>query len=366
MICSKIGVYIPTLSGGGAQRAALNLAQGFLSNDCRVSLILVRAQGPLMDEIPSGANVINLDAHRTVASIPKLALHLRQVEYDAVVSMMNYANIGAVLANSLAGNPVRLVLVEQNMISKTFQNLEYKYRTIRQTLTRFLYPQADYVTAVSRGVALDLKESTGLNKAHSIYNPISVDGDSLSLESPESVHRWFAGNESVVLGAGRLTEQKGFPVLIRALRHIHNGGRPCRLIIIGEGEARTALEELIRDLDLEEFVDFPGFVDNPYKFMQAADVFALSSRWEGFGNVLVEAMACGTPVVSTECPSGPAEILDDGKWGHLVPVGNDKALAKAIIRTLEDPPVTSEELVDRSADFAPDKIAAEYLNRFLE
>lgn len=361
----KIGVYIPTLSGGGAQRAALNLAQGFLSNDCRVSLILVRAQGPLMDEIPLGANVINLDAHRTIASIPKLALHLRQGEYDAVISMMNYANICAVVANSLAVNSVRVILVEQNMISRTFKKLEYRYRTIRRTLTRFLYPQADYVTAVSRGVALDLEESTGLNKAHSIYNPISVDGDLSSLESPESVHRWFARNESVVLGAGRLTEQKGFPVLIRALRHIHDGGRPCRLIIIGEGEARSDLEGLIHDFDLEEFVDFPGFVDNPYRFMQAADLFALSSRWEGFGNVLVEAMACGTPVVSTKCPSGPAEILEDGKWGHLVPVGDDRALAKAIIKTLEDPPVSFEELIDRSADFAPHEIASEYLNKFI-
>jgi glycosyltransferase involved in cell wall biosynthesis len=358
----KIGIYIPTLSGGGAQRAALNLAEGFLGNDCQASLILVKAQGPLMDDIPSGANVINLNAYRTVSSIPKLSLHLRQVEYDVVISMMNYVNICAVAANIMAGNPARLILVEQNTISRTFQKLNYRQRAVRRTLTQFLYPQADYVTAVSQGAALDLEELTGLNDVRTIYNPISVVSDFSSLKSPESIHPWFGKSDSVVLGAGLLTEQKGFPTLIRAFRHIRDEGRACRLIIIGEREEKDKLEALIRDLNLENVVSLPGFADNPYEYMRAADVFALSSRWEGFGNVLVEAMACGTPVVSTDCPYGPAEILQNGRWGHLVPVNDNQALAHAIIDTLEAPLADADDLVERSKDFAPKKIAKQYLS----
>ena len=362
----KVGLYIPTLSGGGAQRVALNLAQGFLGAGRKVSLILVKAQGPLVDDIPEGVEVVDLDSCRTVTSIPKLSFHLYRVGYDIVISFMNYVNICAVIASVLAGFGNRLVVTEHNNFSQVTKEVSSTEIKIRQILMRLLYPSADNVIAVSKGVAHDLERVIGSSNVDSIPNPISVNIPTSSIESKSLPHAWFGRTEPVVLGAGRLTRQKGFSTLIRALHHIHDCGRSCRLIIMGEGEARGDLETLVRDLDLENAVSLPGFVNDPHEFMRAADVFALSSRWEGFGNVLVEAMACGTPVVSTECPSGPAEILEDGEWGHLVPVGDDRALAKAIVEALEDPPVTSEELIDRSDDFAPDKIASEYLNKILD
>jgi len=357
----KVGFYIPSLNGGGAQRVALNLAQGLLTNNCQVDLILVQAEGQLLDSIPSGVNVVNLDASRTLTSIPRLALHLSRIQYDTVVSFMNYVNICAVVASRMACKSPELVLTEHNTVSRIFQRMSPGQRAIRRRLIRLLYPCADHIIAVSRGVARDLKEYIGLNSVQSIPNPVSIDDTTSTIGSQSVPHAWFQDSEVVILGAGRLTEQKEFSTLIRALSYIRDKGRTCRLIIIGEGEAREDLESLIHNLGLEGAVSLPGFVKNPYDFMRAADVFVLSSRWEGFGNVLVEAMACGTPVVSTDCPNGPAEILEEGKWGRLVPVADDKALAQAIIQTLDDPPVSTQELVQRAKDFSPEKIANQYL-----
>lgn len=361
-MCYKIGLFIPTLSGGGAQRVALNLAQGFLATNCQVSLILVRAEGPLMEDIPPGVEVIDFNANRTLKSIPKLALHLRETQYDAVISFMNYVNVCAVIAKRLACSSCRLILTEHTIVSQSFQKKSTKERTIRRALMRLLYPLANHVVAVSQGVARDMEDFTGLSGVKFIPNPIVGNNKVLSTEGQALPHPWFAETHSVILGAGRLTELKDFSTLIRSLRQIRDRGRACRLVIIGEGEARDDLEALVRNLGLDDVVCLPGFVDNPYEFMQGADVLVLSSRWEGFGNVLVEAMACGTPVVSTDCPNGPREILEDGKWGCLVPVGDNKALAEAITKTLDAPPAPSDDLIDRARDFAPEKIAEQYLS----
>jgi glycosyltransferase involved in cell wall biosynthesis len=173
-----------------------------------------------------------------------------------------------------------------------------------------------------------------MEKIKVIYNPVITPELFARAEEPLD-HPWFRpGEPPVVLGVGRLTQAKDFPTLIRAFALVRKE-RPARLMILGEGEERPKLEALVRELRLEEDVALPGFVDNPYKYMKRAAVFVLSSRWEGFGIVLVEAMALGTPVVATDCPSGPAEILENGKWGRLVPPGDPEALAKAILDTLE-------------------------------
>ncbi|NLO89188.1 MAG: glycosyltransferase, partial [Clostridia bacterium] len=187
------------------------------------------------------------------------------------------------------------------------------------------------VVAVSQGVADDLVKTTGLMREliKVIYNPIVT--PELLEKAKESIgHPWFKpGQPPVILSAGRLTAAKDFPTLIHAFARVR-AERLARLMILGEGEERPNLESLVRELGLESDVSMPEFVENPYAYMARAAVFVLSSAWEGFGNVLVEAMAVGTPVVSTDCPSGPAEILEGGKWGKLVPVGDVEKLAKAL------------------------------------
>ena len=173
-------------------------------------------------------------------------------------------------------------------------------------------------------------------------------------------HPWFLpGEPPVILGVGRLTQAKDFPTLIRAFALVRKK-HPARLMILGEGEERSKLETLVQELGLEKEVSLPGFVDNPYKYMKRAAVFVLSSKWEGFGNVLVEAMALGTPVVSTNCPSGPAEILENGRWGRLVPVGDVYALAEAIIETLDEE--HHPDVANRAKDFAVELAVEKYIN----
>lgn len=362
----KVGLYIPTLSGGGAQRVALNLAQGLVSNNCDVSLILVKLEGRLRNEIPAEVNLVDLDAARTLTSVPKLAFHLWRAQYDVVISFMNYVNLYAVVASILSKSTHDLILTEHSTFSRSLYKKNRVTRWIRLKLVQYLYPIADHITAVSRGATEDLQRTVGLQDVCTIPNPISVHEPIQTTGIEGSTHPWFAEPGPVVLGAGRLTDPKGFSTLVRSLTHIRNSGLNARLVIIGEGEKRSHLEGLARKMDIYEYVCLPGFVDNPYEFMQGADVFVLSSKWEGFGNVLVEAMACGTPVVSTDCPNGPSEILEGGRFGHLVPVEDDEALAQAIIDTLDAPPAASDKLTERAKTFSPKKIARRYLALYSE
>jgi glycosyltransferase involved in cell wall biosynthesis len=223
------------------------------------------------------------------------------------------------------------------------------------------YLKADCIVAVSEGVADDLVSEVGLPRSaiRVIYNPVVTPELAARAEEP-LVHPWLVpGSAPVLLAAGRLSAQKDFPTLLRAFARVR-AARPARLIILGEGELRAQLEAQAVALGLGEDVQFPGFVENPYAYMRRAGVFVLSSAWEGFGIVLVEAMACGAPVVSTDCPVGPAEILEGGRYGPLVPIGDDGALAHAILSAL-DCPMDPERLRARAGDFALEKIGRQYL-----
>jgi glycosyltransferase involved in cell wall biosynthesis len=200
---------------------------------------------------------------------------------------------------------------------------------------RIFYPWADGIVTVSQGVAKDLAQITGLplERIRVIYNPVIT--PELREQTKETTdHPWFApGEPPVVLGAGRLVEQKDFPTLIRAFAQVRRV-RPARLIILGSGREQKRLEALVQDLSIEEDVGWLGFVKNPFAYMAHSAVFVLSSAWEGLPTVLIEAMAAGASVVSTNCESGPAEILDNGKYGSLVAVGNSEAMAEAILNVL--------------------------------
>jgi glycosyltransferase involved in cell wall biosynthesis len=227
-----------------------------------------------------------------------------------------------------------------------------------------LYRRADALVAVSTGVADDLVATLRLPRdmITVIYNPIPVTDIRRLAESP-TAHPWLArGEPPVILGVGRLTKQKDFSSLIRAFARVRQQ-RPVRLIILGDGELRGELEALARSLGVAADVTLPGFVDNPFPWMKGAAVFALSSAWEGFGNALIEAMACGTPVIATDCTTGPAELLDDGRYGPLVPVGNDQALADAVCEMLDRPKAAA--LLAARADVFAAPIALQKFEKLL-
>jgi glycosyltransferase involved in cell wall biosynthesis len=248
----------------------------------------------------------------------------------------------------------------QTAISPESQNITQLKRRLTPQLVRWFYPWAESIVPVSQGVAEDLARiGLSLERVQVIYNPVVT--PELFEKAQEPVeHPWFSpGQPPVILGVGRLEQQKNFSTLIRAFAQVHQQ-HSARLIILGEGSERSYLESLIKELGLTENVALPGFVANPYAYMARAAMFVLSSAWEGLPTVLIEAMAVETPVVSTDCDSGPAEILKNGKYGKLVGVGDIKGLAEAMISTLTEP-TDLRALQQRTVDFSVDGVLAQYM-----
>jgi len=336
----NLALFLPSLRGGGAERVMVHLARGFAERGLKVDLVLAKAEGPYLKEVPDSVRVVDFNSSRVLWSLPKLVGYLRRERPKALLSALDHANIIALWARAIACVPTRVVVSVHN----TTHLATAHGHNLRGRMTPFLiplfYPWADKVVAVSEGVADDLMRFTGFarGRIQVIYNPVVT--PELFVKTEELVnHLWFRpGEPPVIVGVGRLSEEKDFPTLLKAFTLVRRE-RPARLMILGEGEDRPKLEALIEELGLEEDVALPGFVDNPYKYMKRAAVLVLSSRWEGLPTVLIEALALGTPVVSNDCPSGPREVLEDGKWGMLVPVGAVEALAEAILKTLENPHV---------------------------
>jgi glycosyltransferase involved in cell wall biosynthesis len=229
-------------------------------------------------------------------------------------------------------------------------------------IVRRTYPRADGIVAVSRGVADDLVTCAGLpaDRVLAIPNPIVTPALLRRAEEPPP-HPWLLPcNPPVVLAAGRLHPQKDFPTLLRGFAEARRLRPALRLVLLGEGAERPVLARLAQELGIEEAIFLPGHVDNPYAYMSRAAVFALSSVYEGLPTVLIEALACGAPVVSTDCPSGPAEILENGRFGRLVPVGDWSALAAGILAAL-DAPDDREARRRRGLDFTSEAVARRYL-----
>lgn len=332
-----ISLYLPSLRGGGAERSMLTLANAFAEKGLKVDVVLAKAEGPFLDLVAPGVCVVDLDASRVATSLPALIRYLREKRPPAMLSAMHYANVIALCARIVANVPTRLVVSERNTLTPVSHSTALKRMRLMPWLMRLLYPRADAIVAVSAGVAADLSSAIGLprERISVIYNPV-VSRQLLSRSREPVVNAWVNSEQSpIVLAAGRLSAQKDYPTLINAFARIRRE-RPVRLVILGEGEERASLERQVQSMGLGAHVLLPGFVDNPFSWMRQAAVFVLSSRWEGLPGVLIQAMACGAPVVSTDCPSGPREILADGEWGRLVPVGDDSALAEAISSTLDE------------------------------
>lgn len=327
----KLAIFLPSLSGGGAERSMLNLAHGVAERGYPVDLVLAQAKGPYMSLVHKHVRIVDLKASRVLASLPALARYLRTEQPKALISALNYANVVAVWARKLAGVPTKVLVNEQNTVSKSAFNSARRRQRLVPYFMKYFYPWADHIIGNSQGVAEDLSEVTGLprQRIDILYNPV------VTPEVQEKVHAalhhpWFEpGQPPVVLAVGRLTKQKDFPTLIRAFAQVVTN-RPARLMILGEGVDRPMLEGLVKELGMENHVSLPGFVENPYAYMKRAALYVLSSRWEGLPTVLIEALYCGRPIIATDCPSGPREILAGGQHGVLVPVGDVAALSRAI------------------------------------
>ena len=358
----RLAVLISFSGAGGVERMMLNLVEEFVRRGYHIDLLLIRAEGEHLRELPEGVNVIRLGVQHTLASVPPLARWLRRNQPPVLLVAKDRAGRAALWARRLAGVNTRIAIRLGTNLSAALAGRGWLRRVTRTLPMRWSYRMAEQVIAVSHGVAEDTARVTGMPPEHIsvAHNPV-ITPRLLALAETPLEHPWFVEHETpVILGAGRLTRQKDFHTLIRAFAQAREV-RPCRLIILGDGGQRDELLALATELGVAEDVDLPGFAANPYAWMRAADLFVLSSRWEGSPNVLTEAMACGTPVVSTDCPSGPRETLQDGRFGPLVAVGDDKGLGQAILDTLAAPPA-AEAMRAAVADFAVARSADEYLD----
>jgi len=357
----RIAVFVSFSGTGGVERMVASLTRGFVDLSQRVDLVLVRAEGPHLARVPPQVNQVRLGTRHGLSALPALAQYLRRRRPAALLAAKDRAGRVAVLARSLAGTDTRIVLRLGTNLSTAMAGRTALERALRYWPIRRLYPWLDGVVAVSQGVAEDTTRIARIppERITVIRNPV-ITPELLGQAALPCPHPWFQpGSPPVVLGMGRLQQQKDFPTLIRAFALVRRR-RPCRLVILGEGSGRAALLDLIDALGLAGEVDLAGFQANPYPFLARAALFALSSAWEGSPNALTEAMALGTPVVSTDCPSGPRELLDGGRYGLLVPVGDVPALAAAMGETLDRhlPPETLQEAV---AEYSQETSARRYL-----
>lgn len=369
-----VAVFLSGLAGGGAQRRSLLLARGFVERGCAVDLIVVHAEGPFRTAVAPGIRLLALEpcASRlpvirrikglwVISSLFALARYLATTRPDVLLATSIPANLAALWGRTLSRTHTPTVITANLNLTKATAKWGALVAKLLRWLIARAYGGAQAVIAISRGVADDLITVTGIpgKRVFSIYNPLDL--ERVTRQSRETVeHPWLAvGAPPVVLAVGKLKRQKDYPTLVQAFARVR-AHREARLVILGEGEERARIERLVKILGIEADVYLPGFVENPFAWMARVSVFVLASAWEGLSNVLLEALACGCTIVSTDCPSGPREILADGAFGHLVPVGDDAALAAAIAAALSAP-AQRERSVARAAEFGFDAAVERYL-----
>lgn len=336
MVCQSISLFIPSVHGGGAERAMIIFGEELVHRGFSVDLVVAKFQGPHVNRIPHGIRVVDLMSPRMLRAIPRLVRYLRQARPLALFSTITHANIAAVCAARLARVSCPVIVRQSNAPRAETKDSIGRY--VASRILPFVYPRASGVIAVSEGVRRELLElNCNLGTLTQVVPTPVITKDMPSMGEEDPPHPWFQENGiPVIVCAARLELHKGMLDLVRAFRLVRDK-RKARLIILGEGFARAQIEQEVLQLGLQEDVALPGFYANPFSFMNHAAVFALASHYEGLPNVLIQAMAFGTPVVATDCPSGPSEILECGRLGKLVPVGDCEQLAAAIEGSLDLP-----------------------------
>ncbi len=356
----RIAILLPDLRGGGAERVNLELAREFTRFDHRVIFVLMRAQGELLAEIQADCDIVDLGAPRIRQAYRPLRRWLKTQKPDVLLAGIWPLTVLAVMA--AAGLGCRVVVSDHNVLSKQYERWGKLQNLFLRLSIRLAYPRAAARVGVSEGVARDI-EALGSLRAGSvevIHNPIPPASDGTAEGIAHAEASWQPDKGKRILTVGSFKAVKNHPMLLRAFARLAEE-TDAQLILLGDGKMRSDLERLTIILGIADRVVMPGFVSDPSPYYRTADLFVLSSDIEGFGNVIVEALACGTPVVSTDCPSGPAEILDGGRYGALVPVGDETALVEAMRAELLAEHIPGR-LRGRARDFAPEIAAARYLD----
>ena len=363
----RVAFLLPNLCLGGAEKVTVHLANGLAARGYAIDMVLFEARGEFLGELDPAVHVVELKVGRMMWAIPRFAAYLRRNKPAAVISAHDYVNLGVILANRLSATAVPVLLTIHSTHSMAAVYKPGFRARLLDFLAHWCYRQAAGVVCVSRAVADDLAAGAGIDRERLlvIYNPVvsqrildlAHEPPTLGTGCPGCPHPWFApGAPPVVLSVGRLSPVKDFPTLIRAFATLRRK-KEVRLIILGEGNDRPRLEGMIAELGLGPSVALPGFSPNPYAYMARAALFVLSSISEALPPALIEALAVGTPVVATDCKCGPKEVLQNGRFGGLVPVGDVAALAEAMAAALSAPrrPLPPDALQPYTMDHAVDE-----------
>jgi glycosyltransferase involved in cell wall biosynthesis len=335
---ASLAIFLATSGHSGVDRIMQQLIPEIAARGFRIDLLQVRDHGPYLDSLPTNVQRIDLGQRHTYACLPALARYLRIHQPSLLLSDKDRVNRTALLAHWLSGSSSPLFFRLGTTVSINLASRGAFERWLQRNSIGKLYRFAAQVLVPSQGVKEDLSAYTGLSseKIRVVPSP-GIPDDLFERELPIPDHPWFRKHElPIILGVGELGARKDYPTLLRAFARLRSR-QPCRLVIVGRGKQRERLLALGDELGIRDDLDLPGFVESPYPFMAHADLFAFSSRWEGLGLVLVEALALGTNVVSSDCPSGPSEILQGGRYGRLFPVADDEAMADAMQRALDAP-----------------------------
>jgi glycosyltransferase involved in cell wall biosynthesis len=353
-----ICIFPDRLDNGGIGRYAINLAEALIEQGAKVDLFVTATTGELFPQRPKTARLF-VGGGSTKKSAWALYNYLRRERPELLITAPGYIDILSIVMNKLALSPTQQVVTIHTARSADDMAGKERLKSIYDGLCGWLYPFSKHVVAVSEAVAKDSRDYFKLNNVKVIYNPV-VTPSLYTKSAGQPQHPFFQNKTApVLLAIGRLTAQKDFATLLKAFAEIRQHLQ-ANLLILGEGEDRTKLEALAKDLNLNQALSMPGFVDNPYPYIKQADILVSSSAWEGLPTVLIEALALGTPVVATDCPGGSAEILQDGRYGALVPMKNPTALAQAVINMLHSPPDPTT-LKERGQVFSMEASAKKYL-----
>lgn len=347
----KILFILASMNGGGAERVVLNTIRHIDRSRFEPALALLRNKGDYLEMLPPDVSVYDLKTARSRYAILPIARVIRRNRPDVVVSAAAYINATIYMATKISGHDLHLVMWSHTFESKNMRQASPLIRL----LSRWFYAKAEIVIALTGEISKDLQENFNLpsNKIRVIPNPIDLKG--VQSQSKESVEDpWFQEEVRrdfpLIIAVGSLVRAKGFPCLLHAFAKVRESLK-VRLVILGRGKELQELKALSEDLNIAQEIAFLGFESNPYKYMAKADLFVLSSLWEGFPSVLLEAMACGIPIVSTACSSGPDEILTPGVNGLLVSPADCEALAEAISKVIRD-----EQMRQRFSAAAQEKV----------
>jgi glycosyltransferase involved in cell wall biosynthesis len=334
----KVAFYGFRRGAGGISHVMLNLMNALVDEGVQVDLLLNHTRIPELANVRDEINVVALGETDGFMRIPALVSYLRKNQPTVLLANREPAVRTATVALRYSGASTRIAIRVGMAISVALRRRHLFKRWLRQSAIMYCYRRADSIIANSHGVAEDIAAITGIamEEIHVINNP-TVSANIFDQAKEETGHPWLThGNPPVIMGVGRLARQKNFSTLMRAFAKVR-AQRECRLIILGEGKERAALTALGSNLGIQDDIDMPGFVPNPFAYMSRATLFVLSSAWEGCPNVLIQALALGLPVVATDCRSGPREILANGRYGPLVPVGDVDRLAREMLCTLNHP-----------------------------